>query len=329
VETSAAAPASKLAAIVFTDIVGYSGIVHRDEALGAQVLETQREVVRRIVREHGGVEVETAGDSFLLEFGSALGAVDAVIAIQQALARVAGRHAVVLRAGIHLGEVEHRGREIYGDGVNVTARLLPHSPEGGLALSAAVATVIRQRRSLPLKSIGQPALKNIATPVEIFVLDSRAIQSLGGVRAAGVAAFRSGPHGVLIAVLAQALAALIDLSLGAALLVLPHVFGGKDPGAYLSAVYAGVGANVLAVAMFWNCWGLARLEKAARHRALVLNALNILAATALLAMLTDLAEAYGAPVKVRLWSQLVGPGLSLLVAGYLMHPSVGGRFTRA
>jgi TolB-like protein/class 3 adenylate cyclase len=173
-------PGRRLTAIVFTDIVGYSAIVHHDEALGARLLDRQREVVRRIVPQHGGKEVETAGDSFLLEFGSALAAVQAVIAIQQELARQNESEAekVVLRASVHLGDIEHRGKEVYGDGVNTAARLLPHSPEGGLALSAPVLSMVRQRMQLPAKSIGMPPLKNIENPVEIFVLDATALPAL-------------------------------------------------------------------------------------------------------------------------------------------------------
>jgi adenylate cyclase len=171
-QNAAMKSARSLAAIVFTDIVGYSAIVHRDEALGARLLDRQRAVVRRIVPEHGGREVETAGDSFLLEFGSALNAVEAVVAIQQALAADPAQPRVVLRASVHLGDVEHRGDEVFGDGVNIAARLLPHSPEGGLALSAPVLGLIRQRLPLPARSIGSPPLKNIAHPVEVYVVDA-------------------------------------------------------------------------------------------------------------------------------------------------------------
>jgi len=164
--------ARRLAAIVFTDIVGYSAIVHGDEALGAKLLDRHRAVVRRLVPDHDGREVETAGDSFLLEFDSALNAVQAVLAIQMALAADPVRPRVVLRASVHLGDVEHRDGEVFGDGVNIAARLLPHSPEGGLALSAPVLSLIRQRLPLAARSIGTPPLKNIADPVEIYVVDA-------------------------------------------------------------------------------------------------------------------------------------------------------------
>jgi TolB-like protein/class 3 adenylate cyclase/Flp pilus assembly protein TadD len=168
----------RLGAIVFTDIVGYSALVHRDEALGRRLLDRQREVVRRIVPQHGGREIETAGDSFLLEFDSALAAVQAVVAIQQELARQQGPDRVVLRASVHLGDIEHRGREVFGDGVNIAARLLPLSPEGGLALSAPVLAMVRQRLPLPARAIGTPELKNIATPVEVLVVEPAGVAAV-------------------------------------------------------------------------------------------------------------------------------------------------------
>lgn len=169
--------ARRLSAVVFLDIVGYSRIVHGDEVLGAQLLDRQRAVTRRIVPRHGGREVETAGDSTLLEFRSALAALQAVIAIQQALAADSPPR-VVLRASIHLGDVERRGREVFGDGVNISARLLPLSPEGGVALSATVLGVVGPRLAGAARSIGIQTLKNIDTGVEVFVLDAAALVAM-------------------------------------------------------------------------------------------------------------------------------------------------------
>lgn len=137
--------------------------------------------MRGIVPVHGGREVETAGDSFLLEFSSALSAVHAIIEIQRQLAAEnsqPGAAQVVLRASVHLGDVEHRGREVYGDGVNISARLLPLSPPGGMALSAPVLAMVRQRIELPARSIGTPELKNISSPVEIFVVEADRLGSI-------------------------------------------------------------------------------------------------------------------------------------------------------
>jgi TolB-like protein/class 3 adenylate cyclase len=172
----------RLSAVVFTDIVGYSAVVHRDPALGARLLDRQRRVVRDCVPRFGGREIETAGDSFLLEFDSALAALQCIADIQQRLDETnrnsAPAERVQLRASIHLGDVEHRGKEIFGDGVNVAARLLPFSPEGGVAFSDVVNRQVQSRLNVPTRSIGRHPLKNIAQAAHIFTLDAAALATL-------------------------------------------------------------------------------------------------------------------------------------------------------
>jgi TolB-like protein/class 3 adenylate cyclase len=165
----------RLAAIMFTDMVGYSALCQRDERLANQLLEDHRRMVRAALTATGGREVDTTGDGFLLEYQSAQQAVHCAILLQQ---RQAERNASVaearrfqFRVGIHLGEIETRERNIIGDGVNIAARLEPLSPKGGLAISAAVHTLVRNRLSADFRSIGAPELKNIAEPIEVFVLD--------------------------------------------------------------------------------------------------------------------------------------------------------------
>lgn len=164
----------KLAAIVFTDIVGYSALVHRDAALGKRLLDRQRAVVRGQLGVFGGREVETAGDSFLLLFDSTMTALACVAAIQRALSAETARsgEAVELRTSIHLGEIEIRSDGIYGDGVNIAARILPYSPYGGVAVSDIVQRQLKSRLTVAALSIGTPALKNIEQPVEIYTLDA-------------------------------------------------------------------------------------------------------------------------------------------------------------
>lgn len=166
----------RLAAIVFTDIVGYSALVHRSPELGKRLLDRQRQVVRKLVPLYRGREIETAGDSFLLEFESAYTALVCVADIQRGLAKANGdspeAEQVQIRCGIHLGDVEHRGAEVFGDGINVAARILPHSPVGGVAFSDVVNRQIQNRIGVSAKSTGVHALKNIAQPIEIFALEA-------------------------------------------------------------------------------------------------------------------------------------------------------------
>lgn len=133
-------------------------------------------------RPPAGREIETADDSFLLEFASAFAALRCVVAIQQALRAeplpASGYPPVRLRASIHLGDIEHRGREVFGDGVNIAARLLPMVPEGGLTISDQVHAQIRHRLDVGARSLGLCELKNIRYPVEVLVFDAQAIAAI-------------------------------------------------------------------------------------------------------------------------------------------------------
>jgi class 3 adenylate cyclase/DNA-binding winged helix-turn-helix (wHTH) protein len=191
----------RLSAIVFTDIVGYSAAVHRDAGLGKRWLDRSRAVVRKQVGLHGGREIETAGDSFLLLFESTTTALGCLADIQRGIVQAnrqsGGDPPVQLRASIHLGDVEMRGTGVYGDGVNIAARILPHSPEGGVAFSDVVARQLRNRISVPTQSIGSPALKNISQLIEIFVLDAAAIAGVSISPAARSAATPAAVHPAL------------------------------------------------------------------------------------------------------------------------------------
>src|SRR4029077_372923 len=113
----------KLAAIMFTDLVGYSAISNRDEKLALELLEEHRAVLRPLFAEYGGREVKTIGDAFMAEFGSALEARKCAVRIQWRLAtrnvgEERGRR-IAVRIGIHVGDVLVTDDDIYGDGVNI------------------------------------------------------------------------------------------------------------------------------------------------------------------------------------------------------------------
>ena len=117
----------KLAAIMFTDMVGYSALSQRDDKLALELLEEHREILRKFSREHNGTEIKTIGDAFLVEFRSALEAAQCAIEIQRTLAKrnhdVTGERRIELKIGIHIGDVVHRGGDVYGDGVNIASRI--------------------------------------------------------------------------------------------------------------------------------------------------------------------------------------------------------------
>ncbi len=162
----------RLAAIMFTDMVGYSSLTQKNESLALELLDESRRIVRPLVETHHGKEIETAGDAFFLEFPSALDAARCAVEIQKKLhernstASHDGR--IVLRIGIHLGDVVQRDRNVHGDGVNIAARIEPLAGPGGICISEDVARQIQNKIGLPLVRLGQGELKNITLSVDIY-----------------------------------------------------------------------------------------------------------------------------------------------------------------
>ncbi len=162
----------RLAAIMFTDMVGYSALSQRDEALALQLLEEHRRLVREIVARNGGREVKSIGDGFLFEFPSALSAVRAAVEIQQVFHErnqsCGQERQIRIRIGIHVGDVVLSDGDIHGDGVNIAARIEPLAAPGGICVSEDVLRTTRNKLSYPLAPLGPTELKNIDLPVEIF-----------------------------------------------------------------------------------------------------------------------------------------------------------------
>ena len=162
----------KLAAIMFTDMVGYSALVERDEALALQLLEEHRRLLRSIFPKHEGSEIKTIGDGFLVEFSSALAAVQCGIEIQEAIARRNSANPpqgnFQLRIGIHAGDVVRRADDVIGDGVNIAARIVPLTGEGGICISQQVFDQVANRLTSSPKRMGEVKLKNISRPLEIY-----------------------------------------------------------------------------------------------------------------------------------------------------------------
>jgi TolB-like protein/class 3 adenylate cyclase/Flp pilus assembly protein TadD len=162
----------RLAAIMFTDMVGYSALAHSDEELSSEILEDHQSIVRPVIGKHEGVEVKTTGDGFLVEFSHPLSAVRCAIELQGSLQThnsiaKTGRQ-IHIRIGIHWGEVEEIRGDIYGDGVNIASRIEGVAETDGICLSDAVYTQVRDKIQMPMVTIGTPELKNINTPIEIY-----------------------------------------------------------------------------------------------------------------------------------------------------------------
>ncbi|MCH7774406.1 MAG: protein kinase, partial [Bacteroidetes bacterium] len=165
----------KLSALMFTDMVGYSALTQKNESLAIELLEVHRQLLRPLFQKHGGNEVETIGDAFFVEFKSALEAVSCAIEIQKMLHRrnskVDREKQIILRIGLHIGDVIHIGKHVHGDGVNIAARLEPLSPPGGICLSEDVVRQIKNKIELPVRNLGTQKLKNIESPVEIYCIE--------------------------------------------------------------------------------------------------------------------------------------------------------------
>jgi TolB-like protein/class 3 adenylate cyclase/Tfp pilus assembly protein PilF len=162
----------KLAAIMFTDMVGYSALSQRNDRLAQELLEEHRELLREIFPRFHGTEIKTIGDAFLVEFNSALEAAQCAIEIQRSLAHrnadaPAGRQ-IQVKIGIHIGDVVHRGGDVYGDGVNIASRIEPLAGAGGICISMDVERQIRNAVETRLEKLVPTELKNISVPMDLF-----------------------------------------------------------------------------------------------------------------------------------------------------------------
>ncbi len=170
----------RLAAILMADVAGYSRLMSCDEHGTVAALDTARAVFRTTIGAHRGRVIDMAGDSVLAIFETANGAVASALAVQAELGRrsaeVAADARMEFRIGVHLGDViEKSDGTIYGDSVNIAARLESIAEPGGVTVSDAVQCAIRQRMNATFDDIGEQRVKNIAAPVRAYrVRDSAA-----------------------------------------------------------------------------------------------------------------------------------------------------------
>lgn len=162
----------RLAAIMFTDMVGYSALSQKNEALALKLLEEHRNILRPFFAKYGGREIETAGDLFFVEFNSAVEGAQCAVDIQTALFErnetQPADQKILVRIGLHIGDVVYVDKHVHGDGVNIAARIEPLATPGGICVSEDVARQIHNKINYPVLSTGRHTLKNISTPIEIF-----------------------------------------------------------------------------------------------------------------------------------------------------------------
>jgi len=166
----------RLAAIVSADVVGYSLLMGRDDSATLAGLKAhRREVIDPKITEYGGRIVKTTGDGLLLEFPSVVDAVRCAVDVQRGLAeRNAGVHPeqrIDFRIGINVGDIIIDGDDIFGDGVNVAARLQMLAEPGGICVSKVVRDQVLDKLSFAFEDLGAQEVKNIARPVEVYRVD--------------------------------------------------------------------------------------------------------------------------------------------------------------
>jgi adenylate cyclase len=164
----------RLAAIMLTDIVGYTALTQHDEAAALALLSEHNGLLRGFFSQYQGTEIKSTGDGFLVEFSSALDAVRCAIDIQKALRNRNSSHPelvpIQVRIGLHVGDVVHRADDVFGDGINITSRIEPLAAPGGIALSQEVYAQVWNKIEAPVSRLGPKRLKHIDLPVEIYLL---------------------------------------------------------------------------------------------------------------------------------------------------------------
>jgi adenylate cyclase len=173
----------RLAAILFADVVGYSRLTAQDEVgTWRRMQRILRTVVRPNVQAHDGRIISIAGDGILVEFPSAVEAVSCAIGLQQSMglinAAVTTDQRIQLRVGINLGDIMIHGHDLHGDGVNVAARLEPLADPGGICISATVHEHVQAKLPYPFEDRGEQRVKNISTPVRIYMIGPDTIAQL-------------------------------------------------------------------------------------------------------------------------------------------------------
>jgi adenylate cyclase len=171
-QTPAVGMERKLTAILSADVKGYSRLMGEDEVGTLRRLTEYREVTDALIHQHRGRIVGTAGDNILAEFASAVDAVQGAVDIQQALktrnADLPSERRMEFRIGINVGDVIVEGPQIYGDGVNIAARLEALAEGGGICLSGTVYDQVENKLELGYEYLGEQTVKNIAKPVRLY-----------------------------------------------------------------------------------------------------------------------------------------------------------------
>jgi adenylate cyclase len=165
------APGRRLAAVMFTDTVGFTASTQANEGRTLELLRQQADLLRPLVALHQGREIKSTGDGFLVEFDSALKAVQCAVNIQRRIHErnsEDGQAPIRVRIGVHLGDVVQSGTDILGDAVNIAARIEPLAEPGGVCVSGAVYEQVRTKVTDKFEKLEPKALKGVELPMEVY-----------------------------------------------------------------------------------------------------------------------------------------------------------------
>jgi adenylate cyclase len=162
----------RLGAIMFTDLVGYTAISQRSESLALQLLEEHRTILRQIFPRYHGKEIKTMGDAFLVEFTNALDATNCAVEIQNAIHAPNNLHEgdrrIVIRIGIHLGDIIHSGHDVLGNAVNIASRVEPLAEPEGVCITQSVYDQVKTIVDFPIEELGPRMLKNVEGKLTLY-----------------------------------------------------------------------------------------------------------------------------------------------------------------
>ncbi len=174
-------PARMLAAIMITDVVGFSAEMESREETAYLKLQKHNEIIRSNIVKSRGEEIKTMGDAFLIRYGSAVDAVKAAISVQRDFSAYnqdkdeEGK--IHVRIGIHIGDVLIMGRDVIGNGVNIASRIQPLAEPGGVCISADIYNIVRKSIDIQAVSLGKQELKNISEAPEIYRIIFQSVQN--------------------------------------------------------------------------------------------------------------------------------------------------------
>jgi class 3 adenylate cyclase len=162
----------KLTAILSADAVGYSRLMDKNEEATIQTLNDYRQIMSNLIQQFNGRVVDTTGDNLMAEFASAVDAVNCAVEIQRELAErnseLPNDRKMQFRIGVNVGDVVEEGGRIYGDGVNIAARIENLADDGGVGISGRVYDQVENKLDFKYEYMGEHAVKNISKPVRLY-----------------------------------------------------------------------------------------------------------------------------------------------------------------